>query len=437
MRGYLDLYAVRCGFEIRWPKNKGTPDQPGHSGVARCWCFLPPPVALKPEQQQHPSHPPQHTVIPRGANRSGHQVKCGCPWRVNFSRRVDGEYVFTSTRHLQHSGHECLASEKLVGTIDSLRVAPEIVQQDVRDALGSGVHGIESLRRFLSVRHKLDLNRKTFSDLVQRTNSELGIKDAQADFDALIDWLQKEMYQGTAIARINIEDGVVVSGIFYMSAEMIHHSRRNSQVLMMDNTFSTNRFSWPLCLLCGVDEHNHTVLIAVALVHHQSTAAFEWVLKQVRSAMPDDAWAAVACVFTDGDQAMAAALSSTMPHSQHLRCRYHLKQNLRGKLHKAGVDPTISEQCVRDWETAVQCETEEQFNTAVAALLSEYVSTNSTSPTLSLPGAFMPTSHSITSQRWVVAAPLVSSRGTLRSKACWRWTVAQHCQHCSTLSAMR
>ena len=287
---------------------------------------------------------------------------------------MSGMYVFTPTRILAHTGHECIAPSTLATTIDSLRIVPEEVQQDVHAAIVSGLHGVEPLRRFLSTKYKLDLSRTTFNDLVQRTKSQLGIKDAQADFSALIAWLQAEMYGGTAIACIQIDAGAMVSGIFYMSAGMLHHGQRNSQVLLMDTTFSTNRFSWPLCLLCGVDEHNHTALLGIAVMRYQTTEAFEWVLQQLRSALPGDVWASIASVFTDGDQAMAAALTSTVPHSQHLRCRYHLKQNLRAKLHKEGVDSITSEQCVLEWEGAMHHETEERFDAAISALRCNYPS---------------------------------------------------------------
>lgn len=285
MQAFLKQYAEQRGFEIRYPNNKNTPNQPGHSGAARCWCHLDPPVILKAEEQQHPSHPPQRTMVPRAANRSGNQVKCACGWRINFNRRLTGEYVFTTTRVLDHSGHKCALPTSLASTVDSLRVVPKEVQQDVRDALESGMHGVESFRRYLAKKHSLDLNRSTFTDLVQRTKAQLGIRDGQADFNSLIQWLQQQMLGGAAIARVHIDADVKVSGIFYMSAAMLHHSRRNGQVLLMDTTFSTNRFGWPLCLLCGLDEHNYTIILAVALLHHQTTDAFEWVLQQLQSAM--------------------------------------------------------------------------------------------------------------------------------------------------------
>jgi len=140
LREYLDQYAAGSGFEVRYPANKGQPDQPGHAGTARCWCYPEPPVVLKPEEQQQPSHQPPRTIVPRAANRSGNQVKCGCPWRINFTRRVSGEYGFTTTRHLLHSGHECVASHKLAVTVDSLRVVPEVVERAVYDAVVNNNH---------------------------------------------------------------------------------------------------------------------------------------------------------------------------------------------------------------------------------------------------------------------------------------------------------
>jgi hypothetical protein len=157
-----------------------------------------------------------------------------------------------------------------------------------------------------------------------------------------------------------------------MSAEMIYHARRNGQVLLMDTTFNTNRFKWPLCLVCGIDQHGQTVLLAVAVHHYQTTAAFEWILQQLCSSMHDDAWQSVRCVFTDGDQAMAAALTSTVPQARHLRCRFHLRQNLRDALQRQRVDPITVDTVLKAWDKAVSRETEAQFDSAMDALLQQH-----------------------------------------------------------------
>ena len=253
LREFIEQFAAQRGFHIRYPGNRGIADTAGHSESARCWYYLEPPLVLKAEEQQQPSHPPLRTVVPRAANRSGNQVKCACPWRVNFSRHADGSYVITPNRCLEHAGHECVCPQELATTIDSLLVMPDSIVRDVRIAVRHGQRGMETLRQQIAERYQLSVDRRTFLDLVQRSKLELGIQDGQDDFDALVPWLMKEIGERGAFGRLDV-DGALVSRIFYMSAEMIHHSRRNGQVLLMDTTFNTNRFGWPLCLLCGVDE---------------------------------------------------------------------------------------------------------------------------------------------------------------------------------------
>jgi hypothetical protein len=104
----------------------------------------------------------------------------------------------------------------------------------------------------------------------------------------------------------------------------------------MDTTFKTNRFHWPLLLVCGINEHFHTVLFAVALVRYQTTVLFAWVLNQMKKVCGDEGWSRVSCVATDGDKAMAAAIEEVLPSSRHLRCWFHIEQNLRHNLVELG-----------------------------------------------------------------------------------------------------
>ena len=105
-----------------------------------------------------PSHPPARATAQRSTSRSGHQTKAGCRWSLNFSRHADGMYTLTGTRCLEHNGHDCIVPGVLEGHVDSLCVVPEDVVAHVRDALESGVHGMEQLRRLVEKRHQLAVN---------------------------------------------------------------------------------------------------------------------------------------------------------------------------------------------------------------------------------------------------------------------------------------
>jgi hypothetical protein len=152
---------------------------------------------------------------------------------------------------------------------------------------------------------------------------------------------------------------------------MIHNLDRNGIVLAMDTTFKTNRFHWPLLLVCGVNEHFQTILLAVAILHHQTTDSFSWALEQMKSSVSTVTWDSIGCVITDGDAAMAAALADKMPRAHHLRCRYHLETNLRSNLLQP-LGLTNLEQFITRWKAVIAEETEASFTAAKALLHRDY-----------------------------------------------------------------
>ena len=109
-----------------------------------------------------------------------------------------------------------------------------------------------------------------------------------------------------------------------------------------------------------MDEHYHNVIFAVAILHHQTTAAFEWILNQVRSSVNEEVWTQVASIFTDGDAAMAAAVASVLPHARHLRCRYHPEMNLRSNLGSKLTVVTM-EEFIAAWKDVIHAETQAVF----------------------------------------------------------------------------
>jgi hypothetical protein len=357
-------YAKMNGFEVRW-KIAGGETSPHHGGKIRCWCYEKPPVAVKEEVVS--STAPLRIVHAKTASRGGKQVKCGCDWHVSFFRHSNGNYHLT-TRKLTHTGHQVVNPSALASHIDSMRNLPAEVQQAVELMIRNGMHGIESERRYLQALHKLTIDREVFRNFVKKTKREMGILDSSDDFKQLLYWLQGEMANKAALARIRVaEDDCRVEAVFYMSADMIHNLDRNGVVLAMDTTFKTNRFHWPLLLICGVNEHFQTILLAVALVHHQTTDSFSWVLDQMKLSVNEATWNSIAAIITDGDAAMAAALSAKLPAALHLRCRYHLETNLRDKL-LAPLGLIRLEEFITAWKGVVHEESENRFVTAKANL---------------------------------------------------------------------
>jgi hypothetical protein len=329
-----------------------------HSGTFRCWCWqLPPPestVAVVP------SVPNRRNYV---GGKTSVRVKCGCRWAMSFYRRNNGkkDYCIT-TRILIHNDHEVADPHRLETTVDSLRHVSSELRQAVEDMVKCGMAVSEAERRFFMATHKVTIDKDVFRNLVYRVRTDLGMYDSESDFARLLEWLQVEMRNHSAVARYHVESGHVIDGVFYMSADMVYNFGRNGVSVVMDTTFKTNRFGWPLLIVCGVNEHGQTVIFAVAVLHHQTTEAFMWVLECMREAVTTDDWNSTSTCLTDGDQAMSAALISVSPHVQHVRCIFHLELNIRDKLRELGVPMIEIELFITQWKSVVNEEDVEDFD---------------------------------------------------------------------------
>jgi hypothetical protein len=330
---YVTQHAAARGFKVKW-RPTGSEEKAAHGGTVHCWNRAVPPSSDEPAAA--PSFPPARKRCMTVAAKASKQQKTDCGWRVCFFRRqasggAPQQYALT-TRLLTHN-HSLLSAAEM-NKVDSLRdVSPEM-ERAVRAMAINGIRNMANARRYLEDMLGVNIDRDVFHNLVGKTKRELGMVDNVDDFRQLLAWLQEEQRNRTAVARYHVDEevGYEVDGVFYMSSDMAYHLDRNGVMLVMDTTFKTNRFHWPLLIVCGINEHWQTVVLAVALLHHQTTVAFSWALEQMRSAVSAEAWASIAAIITDGDDAMAAAITAQLPEAAHLRCRFHLEMNLRHNL---------------------------------------------------------------------------------------------------------
>ena len=187
----------------------------------------------------------------------------------------------------------------------------------------------------------------------------------------LLTWLEEQKKHCHVLFEYDWDSERRVRRVFYQSADMSHNANRNGEVIVMDTTMQTNRFNMPLCILCGVNEHNHTVLLAVALTMEQDYQSFEWILKQLHTSMGHLYAPKVKTVFTDGDSAMIKALNNIFPSARLARCWFHLELNIKHNLHsKLGVAKL--DRFLAQWKSVCLSLTLYEFNRAKQKLHDEY-----------------------------------------------------------------
>jgi hypothetical protein len=373
LREYVGRYAEARGFQPRWSAITGKEDAHEHRGVVKCWCRKKPSASaalapIHPAQATAPASSTQQTVTRRG------QCNCGCGWSLRWSRqgREGGlsVYTFTNSRQLLHTGHTVHAAVVSSGAvIDSIRDAPPELIDLISALIRSGITGEQKLRRFVQLLLGYAVEESTFHNLLNRTKRQYGVAEKSNEIGELLQWLLEatEARKGVADFDMSTDEYFHVARVSYMSADMVYNLDRNGCVLIMDTTHKTNRFGWPLLLVCGINEHFQTVLFAVAILEHEDTASFAWVLGRMKAAVSEEAWAQIACVSTDGDSAMRAAIEQLLPHARQLRCWYHLEQNLRFNLITV-LGAELFSPFLEEWKAAASHETEEQYRTARAQL---------------------------------------------------------------------
>lgn len=95
-------------------------------------------------------------------------------------------------------------------------------------------------------------------------------------------------------------------------------------VLAFDATYGKNKYHCPLVVFSGVNNHNHSVIFAGAIVANETEETYVWVLQQFLEAMSGKT---PSSVITDGDLAMRNAIKTIFPNAYHRLCAWHLMRN--------------------------------------------------------------------------------------------------------------
>jgi hypothetical protein len=109
---------------------------------------------------------------------------------------------------------------------------------------------------------------------------------------------------------------------------------RFHDIILLDTTAKTNRHSMILCVIILVDNHNHSRLVATAILSDETKDSFIWLFKSLLTATGG---LVPRLLYTDADPAMIAAVNSSWPTTKHHFCLFHIRKNLEkhfmGKYH--------------------------------------------------------------------------------------------------------
>ncbi|KAK7244084.1 hypothetical protein RIF29_38902 [Crotalaria pallida] len=192
------------------------------------------------------------------------------------------------------------------------------------------------------------------------------VRHSRTQMQHLLLCLAREGYQ---YAYRTLPDSDVVKDIFWAHPDSIALVRNFSLVLVMDNTYKTNRYRVPLLEIVGQTSTCKTFSAAFSFMSSENYDSFVWALKQF-SALFSDPRQFPMLIVTDFDGALVRAIGDVFPTSTHHLCQFHVKCNVKGKFKIYFQDTAKTGKVMKAWMDVVHCKSIDEYEAYLNAFKS-------------------------------------------------------------------
>ncbi|XP_020418037.1 protein FAR-RED ELONGATED HYPOCOTYL 3 [Prunus persica] len=167
----------------------------------------------------------------------------------------------------------------------------------------------------------------------------------------------------------------IVSDLFYAHPTSIKLLHAFPHILIMDCTYKTNRFRYPLLKIVGVTSTHLTFSIAFVYLSAEKEDNYRWALARLRSVMGDNSIPSV--IVTDRELALMNALHEVFPGVRHLLCTWHINKGVLGKFKNVFEDKASPDKFLISWNMLVSSNTEAEYERHLLALQTNFKDHNS------------------------------------------------------------
>jgi hypothetical protein len=257
-------------------------------------------------------------------------LSTGCPFRVRASFDVATGKWHVISVILNHN-HRMVSSEQR-HFMNSERVLPDEVKSEVLCLHRAGIQPSQ-IRDVLKVKFGDNaswLYDDIYNFLYKHTaTSHPKELDAQ-NFIETLQQLQGD-YPNLSFEYQLHPSTRQLQRVIWMFPEQKQAYSRFSDVVVFDNTYTTNRFKMPFGLFTGVNNHGQSVCFAGSLVDSETTESFLWLFNSFLQMVSGNS---PGVLLTDDDKAMGSAINQTFVRhgTTHRLCHWHLLRNLMKNL---------------------------------------------------------------------------------------------------------
>jgi hypothetical protein len=207
----------------------------------------------------------------------------------------------------------------------------------------------------------LRLTRKDVANLVG--TARLTELNGRSPINALVD----ELVKNRIFHRVETDDQMQVTHLFYAFPDGILLLRRYGAVVLLDSTYKTNIFRMPMLHGVGTTCTHQTFSAFVCFMRRERAEDYQWTLKCLRSIFEANDVAPRVFV-TDREQALMNALETEFPLAHNMLCIWHINQNIAAKF-KASFSREQWTTWMKRWNELIRMATASEFDDALQGLL--------------------------------------------------------------------
>lgn len=132
--------------------------------------------------------------------------------------------------------------------------------------------------------------------------------------------------------------------LFFAYNEVVDIDHENSDVLLLDCTYRTNRFNLPLLHIVGLSRMNITIHVAQVFMSGETGEDFAWTLQELKELITRHGVATLLVIFCDCDLALLKALEYAFPAVSVLMCAWHITKDVETHARRHGLPRELDQE---------------------------------------------------------------------------------------------
>ncbi|KAL6528867.1 hypothetical protein OROMI_029043 [Orobanche minor] len=241
----------------------------------------------------------------------------GCYRVANFEPNHSHELATAETAHLLRCNRYLTSADKSTLThMTEIGIRPSKAMDFIKSLVGGT--------------GKLPFMRKDGYNFLQKQKMEkIRYGDVNMAFN-MLDGMRLHD-SGFVLKHTENADGALAT-MFWCDSQSKVEYEIFGDVLVLDSTYKTNTYRFPLVILSGANNHASNCIFGAGIVCSEAIQSYRWLLRAFKDAMNDKLPSAV---ITDQDASICQAIQDEFPGTPHRLCCWHLCRNAKKRVRKA------------------------------------------------------------------------------------------------------